>query len=166
MKSLIVGLLVCGLVLVWTPAASAQAGDQEAVTEAFLAWIAARNAAEPDALAGMWTRPASYYGNGSLLMAFDMSPEQVQATIEAQFAAGRQDNLLAHHVEVTILGDAALVTCYLSGTFVLEPGSTMNGPWSMTSVWVRDGSGWKLLHFHQSLLAGSPADVLSGVTAD
>jgi uncharacterized protein (TIGR02246 family) len=158
-----IGLLSVVVALLWAPGALAQTGEEAAVMDTFNRWIDARNAADADAIAGFWTAPAGYFADGSLLFEFDMSRDEVRELVAAQFEAGREDVLTVHHLQATILGDTALVTCYLSGTAKPDPETTMEGPFSMTSLWVKDRGTWKIRHFHQSLVAGGPVDVLDGV---
>ena len=58
-------------------------------------------------------------------------------------------------LKVRVLGDVALATFYLDGTVTLGE-ETMDGPWRVTEVWVREGEAWKELHHHDGpLVAGA-----------
>jgi ketosteroid isomerase-like protein len=152
--------------LLWVPSASGQSAEENDVIETFNTWIAARNAADVASLANTWVSPASYFAGGSLLLEFEFTTDQLAGMIQGQFDGGRKDNLLAHHVVVRIFGEAALLTCYLSGTHVVDERTTIEGTQSFTSIWVKIGGQWKLTHFHQSPIAGGPPSVLMGEAND
>jgi len=159
-------VLVTGVCLLWVPVASAQTDEEAKVTEAFLNWVAARNAADVDTLAQSWTRPASAFYVGSLLVEWDLSTDELRGLIQNEFDSGREDNLWTHHLDVKVYGDAALVTCYLSGTVKTDEGTIFRGPWLTSAMWVKDGGKWKLIHVHYSILAGGPPSVLAGEVED
>jgi uncharacterized protein (TIGR02246 family) len=158
--------LVAIVCVVWVPGTSAQSPHEAKVIATFQTWLAARNAGDVETLANSWVSPASYFAGGGLLMEFEFTTDQLAEMIRAQFDGGRKDNLLAHHVDVRIYGDAALLTGYISGTFVPEDGTTIEGAHSFTSVWVKVGNEWKLTHFHQTPLAGGPPSILMGEVED
>jgi uncharacterized protein (TIGR02246 family) len=163
MRRLCVGLSIFALIMICEPAAVAQSADEAAVMEAFNAWIAARNTGDAETICRSWTREGSYFGSGSLLFEFEASYDQLLEIISGQFEGGRQDNLIVHNLQARIVGDMAVLTCYMSGTFSPDPETNMEGPWTFSSVWVKEGNTWKLTHMHQSQLAGGPFETLSGI---
>ncbi len=74
------------------------------------------------------------------------------ASWQAQFDAGYAPNVSPRHVDVEILGDTALLTGYMHGTIATPDGTTVQGPWRLTTVYIKEADGWKARHNHWSKL--------------
>jgi len=166
LKRVLVLLVVFVVGVMCVPGASAQSAEEAKVADTFQNWINARNAADAEALAKTWVSPASIFWAGDLLVEFEFTTDELTGMIQGQFEGGREDVLTAHHVDVRIFGEAALLTCYVSGTFVQDEETKFEGAWSFSSLWVKVGGQWKLTHFQQSPSGGGPPTILSGEVVD
>ncbi len=98
-----------------------------------------------------YTHPAySYFHVNAGLKGEAGDPDVLQAI----YASGYKAQLSLHHSEAQVYGDAAVVTCYLSGQFTWAGGGgSVAGTYRYTGVWVKVDGQWKIVHAHASPLA-------------
>lgn len=70
-----------------------------------------------------------------------------------------------HDIEVVLRDDVALALFYLDGTFTWPGGVTLEGPWRVTEVWIREDGEWKELHHHDSPLRAGAGEQESAAEA-
>lgn len=82
--------------------------------------------------------------DGGRLAAFDAE------ALRAAMAAGSvQAQVEWQDLQATVYGDVAVSTGYLVGTWTIG-GSTQQGIWRETIVWLKQDQGWQVAHLHAS----------------
>jgi len=81
------------------------------------------------------------------------SLEEQRNQIQTAFDAGSDYTLGLRQLEVKVYGDAAVATSYVVGTVARPNGTTEQATWRRSSFWIKQGGGWKEVHFHQSQLS-------------
>ena len=144
--ALCIFVLVLGAV--WTPIVFAQSDDVAQVKAAEMAFNAAQNAGNMEALFSYLAPGRTIFANGGRLGVG--WTEQNKKRRQAQFDAGRKVDLQVEDLQVRIFGDTAVTTFYRRGTEkeVNEPAKPVH--LQISGVWVRTPGGWKLAHRHES----------------
>ena len=88
----------------------------------------------------------SFEADGSLLSPFDFE------AAKAAFAAGLKFNVQSAHSEVTIYGDAAILTEYHTRQLTPPGGTLVSMRLRATLVFVKQNGQWKGVHAHASHL--------------
>jgi len=87
---------------------------------------------------------------GGLLERLD--PEERRKNRQASFDAGLKFNLQDRHIEVSVYGNTAVATSYRVGTISRPDGTTTRPNNRVTTVLIKQGGQWKVVHFHASPL--------------
>jgi len=132
-------------------AGTAQGQDEQAVKQAILTHYEAANSGDTPTV--IEQHSANF--NGFLLdlgplVRFDSRDEQRKAWIDnpdADFVA----DLEPRDIEVMLVGDVAIATLYLDGSWGPRA-APVEGPFRVTEVWVKEDGAWKELHHHDSPL--------------
>ncbi len=91
---------------------------------------------------------------GGLLRRFDSLEEQ-RTEIQARFDAGLKFNLQDRHIEVRVYGNStAVATSYRVGRITFPDGRTTQPNNRITTVLIKQGGQWKIVHRHLSPLRG------------
>ncbi len=88
----------------------------------------------------------------------DDSLEKETAELQADFDEGLQFDFELVELDVTVYGDAAVVTSLQTGTVTLPDGTTEEVINRRTAVVVRDGDDWKEVHSHISEYVAASTD--------
>ncbi len=88
---------------------------------------------------------------GGLLERFD-SVEELRRNQQARFDAGLKLNIQSRHVEVSVYGNTAVATSYRVGRITFPDGRTVQLNNRITTVWIKQGGQWKVVHQHNSPL--------------
>ena len=88
----------------------------------------------------------SFEADGSLLSPFDFE------AAKAAFAAGLKFNVQSAHSEVTVYGDAAILTEYHTKHITPPGGTLVSMTLRATIVFVKQKGQWKVAHWHASYL--------------
>ena len=89
---------------------------------------------------------------GGLLERFDL--EEARKNRQAAFDAGLKFNLQDRHIEVSVYGNStAVATSYRVGTITLPNGNTVRPNNRITTVLIKQGGQWKVVHRHLSPLS-------------
>ena len=125
----------------------AHAGDKEDVSASWNAVKAAWMRGDIDA-AQKYFSPEfeKFEHDGSLL-----SPLDFEAA-KARFAAGLKFTVQSAHPEVTVYGDAAILTEYQVRQITPPGGTLINSTERATIVWIKQNGQWKGAHGHSSYL--------------
>ncbi len=123
MKRLFIAATILSFAYAWTTPAIAQNAEDE-VAEAFMEWALARNDKDAAALAGGWYKSYTLFQRGGLLSESNPTTQELTNNIRAGFEAGRDDNIQVRHLRVRVFGEAAIVTCYWTGTLKGSEGAT------------------------------------------
>src|SRR5512132_1096648 len=110
--ALCIFVLVLGAV--WTPIVFAQSDDVAQVKAAEMAFNAAQNAGNMEALFSYLAPGRTIFANGGRLGV--VWTEQNKKRRQAQFDAGRKVDLQVEDLQVRIFGDTAVTTFYRRGT--------------------------------------------------
>ncbi len=86
---------------------------------------------------------------GGLLERFDL--EERRKNRQAAFDAGLKFNLQDRHIDVRVYGNStAVATSYRVGTITLPNGNTVRPNNRITTVLIKQGGQWKMVHQHVS----------------
>ena len=125
----------------------AHAGDKEDVLATMDAIMGAWIAGDVDgARKHMLSRPKTFEADGSLLSSMDFE------AAKAGFAAGLKFNVKPAHSDVTIYGDAAVLTGYLMRQMTPPGGTLVTMTLRATVVFVKQNGQWKVSPAHLSPL--------------
>ena len=140
-------LLVIGMFLM--PAVLAD--DADDVKAAVQRYYAALNAGDPGALIQLHAAGrTSFFGpGGGLLERFDSLEEQRKSQ-QAAFDAGVKFNVQSRHLEISVYGETAVTTNYGVGTITRPNGTTGQVNNRITTVLIKQGGQWKVVHQHLS----------------
>ena len=96
----------------------------------------------------------SFGPTGGLLERFN-DPEERRKQRQASFDAGLKFNLQDRHIDVSLYGNStAVVTSYRVGTISRPDGTTTRPNNRVTTVLIKQGGQWKIVHRHLSPLRG------------
>ena len=140
-------LLVVGMFLM--PAALAD--DVADVKAAVQSYFAAINSGNGAAMAQHRIPQYSVFGGGGLIER-SSSIAQQRDDFQALADAGRKLNLRIQHLEVTVYGNAAVVTGYLTGKNTAPDGTVNQQRQQRTGVWIKQAGQWREVHRHSSPL--------------
>ncbi len=131
--------------------AVAVADDVDDVKAAVESYFAALNSGNGPAMAQRRIPEYSVFGGGGLIER-SSSVAQQRDDFQALADAGRKLNLRIQHLEVTVYGNAAVVTGYLTGTNTAPDGTVNQQRQQRTGVWIKQGGQWKEVHRHAARL--------------
>jgi len=120
-------------------------GEQE-VIEAVHAAYAAINAKNADALIDLILPEGYTEYSESGGAAFLISPQSVRDILASDLAV----NLAVQDIEVSVIGESAIVTGYRAGSIEFSDGQRSAGTFRLSMLWVRDSGKWLLAHVHLS----------------
>ena len=130
--------------------AVAMADDADDVKAAVLRNYAALNAGDANAWIQLHAAGNTSFGpDGGLLERSDSLEEQRKA-FQAAVDAGLNYNIGPRHVEVSVYGNTAVSTRYGVGPLTQPDGATVQLNNRITTVWIEQGGGWKVVHQHIS----------------
>ena len=129
----------------------AQADDVSEVRAAEIAFNAADNAGNIDAMFRLSLPDRTVFGSrgGRLVAGWT---EESKKRRQVEFDAGRKINYRIEDIEVRIFGDVAVTTFYRIGTVKEVNEAPKPSQMRISGVWVRQADGWKLAHRHESNL--------------
>jgi len=128
------------------------ADDVDDVKEQVLDFFAAVNAGDREAVFQHQMPERSNFGRVDGLLSRTTSLEEQKRAFQASVDAGVKRIYQLKHLEVTVYGDTAVVTCYLTGPRTEPDGTTLHMHHRRTGVWIRQGRVWKEVHSHLSPL--------------
>ncbi len=142
-------LLVVGMFLM--PAALAD--DADDVKAALQRSQVAGNTGDANTEARMLLEGFTSFGPaGGLLERLDL--EEARKNRQAAFDAGLKFNLQDRHIDVRVYGNStAVATSYRVGTINLPNGNTARPNNRITTVLIKQGGQWKVVHRHLSPLS-------------
>ena len=134
----------CTLALLPVPGST----DEESVRSAVMDHYRAFAARDHEALGRNFSPDYSIFSSSGHLLreGFD------QDRMKAGFKAGLTFAFEPRHIEVQLLDDTALVTGYLDARISRKKQVSRMNTFRLSSVWVRQGDGWHLVHEHLSRL--------------
>ncbi len=134
--------------------AVAMADDVDDVKAAAQRLYAAWNAGDVGALMQHLVAGRTEFGpGGGLLERYDSLEEQRKA-LQASVDAGYKRNLQARHIDVRVYGNStAVATNYRVGTITNPKGTTVQVNHRVTTVLIKQGGQWKIVHAHYSPLS-------------
>ena len=140
-------LLVIGMFLTTV----AIADDADDVKAALQRYSIALSAGDVGALTRLYAAASTNFGApGGLLETFD-SLEELRNSFQARHDAGVKFNVQARHIDVRVYGNStAVTTSYGVGTVTQPNGTTVPTNQRITSVLVKQGGQWKVVHRHLS----------------
>ncbi len=147
MKSLTT-LLVVGMFLTTV----AIADDVDDVKAALQRYTIALSTGDASAMMQLHAAANTSFGPGGSLLATYDSPEERVKSFQANLDAGLKLNVQSRHVEVSVYGNTAVSTRYGVGPIAFPDGTTTQTNNRITTVWVKQGGQWKVVHQHLSPL--------------
>jgi len=147
-------LWVVGMLL----ATPALADDVDDVKAAVRDYFAAISAEDTSGIIQYQMPRKSIFSGGELLEKFGSLEEQ-KKDLQSAFDAGQRLNLQVRNLEVTVYGNAAIVTGYVIGTITTPDGTTIRSNDQRTGVWIKQGGQWREDHRHNSPLTLSTPSV-------
>ncbi len=138
-------LLVVGMFLT-TAALADDVDDVKAAVQRYLA-----NSGDATAWAQSHLEGYTTFGfAGGLLETFD-SLEELRKARQAAVDAGLKFNLQDRHIDVRVYGNStAVTTSYGVGSITFPDGTTVQPNNRITTVWIKQGGQWKVVHRHLS----------------
>jgi len=147
MRSILIAVITATFVMF--AATIARAGDVADVRAAEIAFNAAQNAGNIDAMFGLSLPDRTVFGPGGGRLVAGWTEESKKRR-QAEFDAGRKIDYRIEELEVRVFGNTAVTTFYRIGT-VKEPNEAAKpSHLRISGVWVRQADGWKLAHRHES----------------
>ena len=130
--------------------AVAMADDVDDVKAAMQRSQAAANSGDANTEAQILLEGFTSFGfAGGLLERVDL--EEARKNRQAAFDAGLKFNLQDRHIEVSVYGNStAVATSYRVGTITLPNGNTVRPNNRITTVLIKQGGQWKVVHRHIS----------------
>ena len=135
--------------LVMFVASGARADDVSDVKAAEIAFNAAENAGNIDAMFRLSLPDRTVFGPGGGRLVAGWTEESKKRR-QAEFDAGRRIDYRIEDLEVRIFGDVAVTTFYRIGTVKEVNEAPKPSQMRISGVWVRQADGWKLAHRHES----------------
>ena len=126
----------------------ATAGDVEDVKAAYKAIIKAWNTGDMDEFFQHLHDDLTGFDfdEGPLVEDFEKS------RFKALYEAGMKPNVQVRQLDVNIIDNTAIITCYWIGS-IKYPGDTMiQGCWRFSEIRVKQAGKWKAIHYHISPL--------------
>ena len=144
-----ISIAVTTATLVMFAAIVAQADDVSDVKAAEIAFNAADNAGNIDAMFRLCLLDRTVFGSrgGRLVKGWT---EESKERRQAEFDAGRKIDYRIEELEVRVFGNTAVTTFYRIGTVKELNQTAKPSHMRITGVWVRQADGWKLAHRHES----------------
>ncbi len=143
-------LSIFAIACLLVPANAVAQSAEEQVEQRVLSFYQTLNAGEAEAWASH--NAAEYHGNfprtGLVLNTIPATAEGIQAA----FDSGLDYQLAIRDLDVTVYGNSAVATFLTVGPQINPDGTVIDGTFRATQVWVREGSSWKMAHFHISPL--------------
>ena len=139
-------LVVVGMILTTV----GMADDVDDVKAAVLRNYAALNAGDANAWTQLLAAGNTSFGPGGGLLERSDSLEEQRRNQQAAFDAGLNYNIGPRHVEVSVYGNTAVSTRYGVGPIAFPDGTTAQTNNRITTVWVKQGGQWKVVHQHIS----------------
>jgi ketosteroid isomerase-like protein len=149
MKSISITVITATLCLF--VATMARADDVSEVKAAEIAFNAAQNAGNIDAMFRLSLPDRTVFGPGGGRLVAGWTEESKKRR-QADFDAGRKIDYRIEELEVHIFGNTAVTTFYRIGTVKEVNQAAKPSHLRITGVWVRQPDGWKLAHRHESNL--------------
>ena len=144
-------LLVVGMLLT----SVAIADDVDDVEAAVQSYFAALTAGDASAVMRLHAAASTSFGPGGTLLATFDSPEEQRDSFQATVDSGVKLNVRGRHIDVRVYGNStAVTTSYGVGTVTQPNGTTVPTNQRITSVLVKQGDQWKVVHRHLSPLSG------------
>jgi uncharacterized protein (TIGR02246 family) len=140
-------LLVVGMFLT-TVAMADDVDDVKAVVQSY---FAALRAGDAGALMQLHAATGTNFGaDGGLLETFD-SLEERRNSFQATVDAGVKLNVRGRHIDARVYGNStAVATSYGVGTVTQPNGTTNQTNQRITTVLIKQGGQWKVVHRHLS----------------
>lgn len=124
---------------------AASHAEQE-VTEAVHAVYAAINSKDADALIDLILAEGYTEYSGSGGTAVLISPQYLRDVLTSDLAV----NFVAQDIDVSVIGQSAVVTGYRAGSIKFPDGRKSAGTFRLSMFWIRDSGKWLLAHVHLS----------------
>ena len=132
----------------------AMADDVDDVKAAAQRFYAALNAGDAGALTELHAAENTRFGPGGALLETSDSLEEQRKNQQAAFDAGPKYNLQARHIDVRVYGNStAVATYYGVGSLAFPDGTTAQPNNRITTVLIKQGGQWKVVHRHLSPLS-------------
>jgi ketosteroid isomerase-like protein len=147
MRSISIAVIIATLVMF--AAIVAQADDVSDVKAAEIAFNAAQNAGNIDAMFRLSLPDRTVFGPGGGRLVAGWTEESKKRR-QAEFDAGRKIDYRIEELEVRVFGNTAVTTFYRIGTVKELDQAAKPSHIRITGVWVRQADGWKLAHRHES----------------
>jgi ketosteroid isomerase-like protein len=149
MKSTSIAVIAATLCLF--VATMARADDVSDVKAAEIAFNAAQNAGNIDAMFRLSLSDRTVFGPGGGRLVAGWTEESKKRR-QADFDAGRKIDYRIEELEVRVFENTAVTTFYRTGTVKELNQASKPSHLRITGVWVRQPDGWKLAHRHESNL--------------
>lgn len=147
MRSISIAVITATLVML--VATVARADDASEVKAAEIAFNAAQNAGNIDAMFRLSLPDRTVFGSGGGRLVAGWT-EESRKRRQAEFDAGRKIDYRIEELEVRVFGNTAVTTFYRIGTVKELNEAAKPSHLRISGVWVRQADGWKLAHRHES----------------
>jgi ketosteroid isomerase-like protein len=147
MRSISIAVIMASLVM--SVATVAKADDVSDVKAAEIAFNAAQNTGNIDAMFRLSLPDRTVFGPGGGRIVAGWTEESKKRR-QAEFDAGRKIDYRIEELEVRVFGNTAVTTFYRIGTVKELNEAVKPSHLRISGVWVRQADGWKLAHRHES----------------
>jgi ketosteroid isomerase-like protein len=144
-----ISIAIITAALVMFVATVAQADDVSDVKAAEIAFNAAQNAGDIEAMFKLSLSDRTVFGPSGGRLGVGWTEESKKRR-QADFDAGRKIDYRIEELEVRIFGDVAVMTYYRIGMVKELNEAAKPSHLRISGVWVRQPGGWKLAHRHES----------------
>ena len=145
----LISIVVIAAVLVMFGVTVARADDVSDVKAAEIAFNAAQNAGNNDAMFRLSLPDRTIFGpSGGRLGAGWTEADKKRR--QAEFDAGRKVDYKIEQLDVRVFGNTAVTTFHRIGTVTELNEAAKPSHLRISGVWVRQADGWKLAHRHES----------------
>jgi ketosteroid isomerase-like protein len=149
MRSISIAVITAAFVMF--VATVAQADDVSEVKAAEIAFNAAQNAGNIDAMFKLSLPDRTVFGPSGGRISIGWTEESKKRR-QAEFDAGRKVDYRIEELDVRVFGNTAVTTFYRIGTVKELNEAAKPSHLRISGVWVRQADGWKLAHRHESNL--------------
>ncbi len=143
-------LLVVGMFLTTV----AMADDVDDIKAAIQRYYVALNSGDSNAWIQLHAAGNTSFGTDNGLLQRSDSLEEQRKNQQAGVDAGVKLNIQSRHVEVSLYGNTAVSTRYGVGTVTQPNGTVVQLNNRITTVWIKQGGQWKVVHQHLSPVRG------------
>jgi uncharacterized protein (TIGR02246 family) len=142
--------VLSGLCLLVSIPTLAVAGPKEDALQVVEKWSKAFGESNVDAIVALHAPDALFMGTSS--KALVTKPEGIRSYFENALLSNKPRSAALSGYEAKVLSDTAVLVTGLDATAGVRDGKPFSNPGRVTFVVAKQGSDWKIVHFHRSAI--------------